>query len=569
MTTRGESVEECVGGKSTAVLPARLPVSSGSVHPWVVSDPRQSASGSAAEWDVLILGGALAGAAAALLLKRERPDLRILILERSVTFGRRVGEATVEVSGYFLGRVLGLTQHLNERHLMKQGMRFWFHNEETRGLADSSEIGTRYLVRLPAFQVDRAVLDEEVLQRAIAAGATCWRSASVSRVELNEGGNQVVRGRREGESFEVAARWVVDASGVGAIVARQEGWFVSNTRHPTCAAWARWRGVKDWDGKEFALQFPEWAEACPGIRGTATNHFMGYGWWAWCIPLKGGDVSVGVVFDERRLNWPRDGTLATRLKSFLMEHPTARELLRDAECKEGDVHWRRHLAYHSQVFAGDGFVLVGDAAGFLDPFYSPGMDWLSFTTFSAVGLVLDGLRGVPLEAKLQRHNAVFAQSYARWFEAVYENKYAYMGDFELMRLAFLMDLGLYYLGIVSQPFKRGKMALLEPVFSTPPSRPVFWLMRLYNRRFAAIAESRRERGVFGRRNTGNRFLFRGYTLEPSSGRPILGALLAWMRLELVEGWRTWWKPPVRWAGATGSSAVVGDVAAERAREASA
>src|SRR2546422_11441675 len=125
-----------------------------------------------------------------MLLLREQPGLRVLILEKSAAFTRRVGEATVEVSGYFLTRVLGLTQHLNEAHLVKQGMRFWFFNERTKSLADCSEIGGRYLSRVPAFQVDRAVLDEEVLRRAQAAGARLWRPATVVKVQLVSEGRQ-------------------------------------------------------------------------------------------------------------------------------------------------------------------------------------------------------------------------------------------------------------------------------------------------------------------------------------------------------------------------------------------
>src|SRR4051812_23273992 len=92
-------------------------------------------------YDVVIIGGALSGAATAILLLREHPGLRVLIVEKSTAFTRRVGEATVEISGYFLGRVLGLTQYLNEAHLVKQGMRFWFFNERTTSLEDCSEIG--------------------------------------------------------------------------------------------------------------------------------------------------------------------------------------------------------------------------------------------------------------------------------------------------------------------------------------------------------------------------------------------------------------------------------------------
>jgi 2-polyprenyl-6-methoxyphenol hydroxylase-like FAD-dependent oxidoreductase len=85
-------------------------------------------------YDVVILGGSLAGSSTGLLLARSYPGRRIAIIEKSTEFGRRVGEATVEVSGFFLSRVLGLTQYLNENHLNKQGMRFWFSNGQTSQL---------------------------------------------------------------------------------------------------------------------------------------------------------------------------------------------------------------------------------------------------------------------------------------------------------------------------------------------------------------------------------------------------------------------------------------------------
>src|ERR1700722_17560928 len=132
------------------------------------------------QYDVVIIGGSLSGAAAATLLLRECPDLRVLVVERAPRFSRRVGEATVEVSAFFLGRVLGLSQHLNESHLGKQGMRFWFGNKETQTLADASEIGPRYHVRLPSWQLDRAVVDEEVLRRAVEAGAERRRPAQIT-----------------------------------------------------------------------------------------------------------------------------------------------------------------------------------------------------------------------------------------------------------------------------------------------------------------------------------------------------------------------------------------------------
>lgn len=494
------------------------------------------------QFDVAIVGGALAGAATAVLLLREKPDLKIIIIEKSAAFGRRVGEATVEVSSYFLGRVLGLTQHLNEAHLVKQGMRFWFFNDRTRSLADCSEIGGRYLSRVPSYQVDRAVLDSEVLSRAVQAGAQLLRPATVTQIALQEAGQQKLQVKCESGEKTISARWVVDASGVAALLARQQGWWRANQEHPTAAAWARWTDVQDWDGLELAKRFPEWSKACHGIRATATNHLVGKGWWAWCIPLKGGDVSIGVVFDQRLVSWPEQGPLGERLRQFLAQHPVARELLANAKWREGDVHWRKNLPYFSTTFAGDGFALVGDAAAFLDPFYSPGMDWISFTASASAELILAQRRGSELKPLLAKHNRDFARSYHRWFQAIYQDKYEYMGEYDLMRLAFLLDLGLYYLGVASQPFKRGNKALQEPVFSTPPSVPFFRFIRAYNRRFAQIARARRARKRWGRLNDRQRFMFRGYTLSPASAVPVVKAIAGWMSLEIREGWRSWFRP---------------------------
>ena len=491
-------------------------------------------------YDVIIIGGALSGGATATLLLRQNPGIRLLIVEKSARLSRRVGEATVEVSAYFMGRVLGMTQYLNNCHLVKQGLRFWFSNAEVKDLGESSELGGRYQVRLPSYQLDRAAFDEEVLRRACAAGAQLVRPVSISDVKLSPGTEQVVTLKNGETTRTIRARWVVDASGVAAVLARKNGWWKPNTAHPTAAAWSRWKGVKDWDGLELAEKFPEWASATYSVRGTATNHVIGDGWWSWWIPLKGGDVSVGVVFDQRLVDWPQDGSgTGERLKTFLMKHPVGRELLADATFEENDVHWRKNLAYYSTQFAGDGFVLVGDAAAFIDPFYSPGMDWIAFTATRATDLITAERRGETVGERVERHNIDFARSYRHWFEAIYQDKYEYMGEFDLMSLAFTLDLGFYYVGIASQPFKMGPNALLVPPFSDEVSRPFFSFIRAYNRRLVKIARRRRRLNLLGRTNRGRRYLIPGFTLKSTDVGLLAKAVFRWIWLELSEGWHTW------------------------------
>ncbi|GAA5128932.1 NAD(P)/FAD-dependent oxidoreductase [Luteolibacter yonseiensis] len=496
-----------------------------------------------ASYDVVVIGGALSGAATATLLMRQNPGIRVLIVEKTERLSRRVGEATVEISGYFMCRVLGMTSYLNEKHLVKQGLRFWFRNDDVKSLGEASELGAKYLSRIPSFQLDRAAFDEEVLRRAGEAGAMILRPATVSKIQLNPGGDQTMEIRHGDKRQTATARWIVDASGLAAMLARKEGWWKSNTEHPTAAAWSRWTGVKDWDSRELALKFPEWSKAVYGTRNTATNHVIGDGWWSWWIPLKGGDVSVGVVFDQRLVDFPKDGgSIGERVKAFLMEHPVGREMIQDATYHEDDQLWRKNLAYYSTTFAGDGFVLVGDAAAFMDPFYSPGMDWISFTTSSAANLITQQRKGLNTPATYEKYNRDFAISHRRWFTSLYKDKYEYMGEYDLMSLAFQMDLGLYYWGVVEVPFNMGETALHFPPFSPPSGKLFAALMGTYNRRFAQIARRRRKEGRLGKSNRLNRCLIPGFKLNRGNMLTFFPMLAKWMALELREGWRSWGDP---------------------------
>ena len=501
----------------------------------------------APKWDVIVVGGALSGAATATLLRRRNPKLKVLIIERNPEFKRRVGEATVEVSAYFLGRVLGLLEYLNEKHLAKQGLRYWFKNEHTRTLDQCSETGPRANVSLGSFQVDRSTLDEHVLATAVAAGAELLRPVRVKDIVLEDGGVQTVSwDSGDGRSGVETTRWVVDASGVAAVLARKNGWYKTNTGHPIAACWSRWSGVKSMDSLEISGRYPEFARRTKATRYTATNHLTGLGWWAWMIPLKGGDMSVGVVFDQRITDLPEGENLAARLRTMLTSHPVGRELLVDATWHEGDVHFRRNLAYRSTTVAGRGFVLVGDAAAFMDPFYSPGMDWISYTTSAAAGLIDGCLRGKPAAPRVARHNERFRTSYERWFEAVYRDKYFYMADQELMTLAFKLDLNLYYIGVVAQPHKHGAAALEIPAFASKESHLPGRFIIHYNRRLATIARDRLRRGTWGRRNA-NHHAMLGFYLDKWLPLRVAGNICEYLWLELREGWRTWFRAPAPFA----------------------
>ena len=122
------------------------------------------------------------------------------------------------------------------------------------------------------------------------------------------------------------------------MLARKLGHFRQNQEHPINAVWARFSGVKDWDSYDWRERFPDYAVACRTARSWATNHLMGHGWWCWIIPLRGGDVSAGIVYDSRIFKFPEGLSLGERLHAHILSNPIGREIFSGARIIEGDVH---------------------------------------------------------------------------------------------------------------------------------------------------------------------------------------------------------------------------------------
>lgn len=473
--------------------------------------PVPDADGPAGDrYDVVVIGGAFSGAATALLLRRLSLGCRVLVVERQERHGRKVGEATVETSGMFLTRVLGLYDYLVRNHLPKHGLRYWFSDGPGRRLDEISEVGGRKVSALPSFQLDRSKLDEHVLALAGAEGAEVARPAKVTAVELGWPESRVTVEAAGGERRTVRTRWIVDASGRQTFIARRLGLVEKVERHPTAAAWARWKGVADLDSPAVLGPDPTNPRlpAINAARRLATNHFCGYGWWCWVIPLGDGDTSVGIVYDRRLFRWPTSGRLMDRFRHFVTTQISGLdELLAGATMDESDFLAYASLPYRSRQYMDKGWALVGDAGAFMDPYYSPGLDHASMSIWATVGLIrreLAGeLAGEELEAAVAKHNDEFARSYDYWLEALYVDKYETMGDAELLAAAFLFDTGMYYLGVVLN-IQEDLAALASPAFGQdhPWTRLAMWWMAAFKRRLVKLARFRRAVGTYGRRNLG-------------------------------------------------------------------
>jgi len=502
---------------------------------------------SSVSFDVVVVGGAVAGASTAILLKRQMPNLRVLVVEKSEKFDWKVGESTVEVSAYFLTRVLKQYEHLSREQLPKQAFRYWFYNDSVTSLKEASEVGPTQLARVPSFQLDRAKLDEHLLKVAAQEGSEVWRPAKVTAFDLRgEEGNCLSVERENGARLEVRCKWLVDATGRQAMLARKRGGVTPIESHPTAAIWVRYRDVKDLDGLEVAGTDPSdpYARAVLASRTLATNHFTGFGYWVWFIPLKDGETSVGLVWDKRLVN-PEGKTPQEKLTRFLNTNPLTRELLEHAVPVEGDCRYYAHLPYFVDRFVGPGWTCVGDAGGFLDPFYSPGLDQMAFSVHTRVEMIRKALYGSSreeMEKAYEEHNKKYARYFQYFYESIYRDKYYVMGDYDTMTASFLLDTSLYYCAAVMPIYRWKAERLGVPPFYQDGAEIGFYPIRFYNRRLTAIAKRKKALGIYGNHNAGRRPGFVGFSVRSGIFVMLGHGLLRWWKAELANGWTYVVKP---------------------------
>ena len=98
-------------------------------------------------YDVIILGGGLAGLTLSIQLKRKKPDIKILVLERrkenAPKAAHKVGESTVELASYYYREIIGEKEYLEKHELPKYGLRFFFKSHTKEVIESRVELGPR------------------------------------------------------------------------------------------------------------------------------------------------------------------------------------------------------------------------------------------------------------------------------------------------------------------------------------------------------------------------------------------------------------------------------------------
>lgn len=323
--------------------------------------------------DVLVIGGGPAGSTVASLLAKG--GVRALVLEKEHFPRFHIGESMLPQSLKIWKR-LGVVEKMHERYMVKHGARFLCSRTErvqTYSFADAFDSSVDY-----AFQVPRADFDQMLLEHSANLGATVRHGWEVKDVIVEEG---VVRGARavdpSGNVQDIRARIVVDATGRDTLLASRSARKQKMPGLDKTAIFTHYTNVQRQTGRE---------------EGNIDIITFPHGWF-WNIPFKGEVNSFGVVCSASWIRSRKPGeTLDAFFDRTIQDSSWARRLLANAN-KMQPARALADYSYRVDRFGGDGWVMVGDGAGFIDPLFSTG----AHMAFSSGAMVADEILAVLAE----------------------------------------------------------------------------------------------------------------------------------------------------------------------------
>jgi flavin-dependent dehydrogenase len=324
-------------------------------------------------YDVVIIGGGPGGATVGTFLAKA--GRKVLILERGKFPRFHIGESLMPES-YWIFERLGMLPRLRASDFVrKHSVQFV--------TATGKESQPFYFDEMNphecsvTWQVVRSEFDKMMLDNARDHGAEVWEETNVIDVLLEESDSDdlpratgviVEKGsgvRVQGSGAEVSGRMtirakvVVDATGTSTLLAKRLGIRTSDPALRKASYFAQYKGGRRDEGKN---------EGATLVLSTASNDG-----WFWYIPLPDDMVSVGVVGDIDRLVTANKGKSPEQILEEEIKNCRGLDDRMTSATLDGPVHVLADFSYRASRCAGDGWVLVGDAFGFLDPMYSSGV----------------------------------------------------------------------------------------------------------------------------------------------------------------------------------------------------
>src|SRR4051812_41333647 len=287
----------------------------------------------------------------------------VLVVERTKFPRFHIGESLMPET-YWVFKRLGMLPKLRESDFVKkysvqfvtatgkESQPFFFDERDPRECSQT-------------WQVPRDRFDQMMLDNAVEKSAGVWMEANVNDVLLEPSDSDdlpratgVVVTPKDGKSVRIGAKVVVDATGMNALLSKRLDIRKTDPNLRKASLFAHYKGCRRDPGKNAGATL---------VLSTAQNDG-----WFWYIPLPNDVTSVGVVGDLDRLTSDKSRTPEQKLEDEIANCPGLADRMPGSQ-RVSDVHVISDFSYRATRCAGEGWVLVGDAFGFLDPMYSSGV----------------------------------------------------------------------------------------------------------------------------------------------------------------------------------------------------
>jgi geranylgeranyl reductase family protein len=307
-------------------------------------------------YDVIVVGGGPAGSSIASILSRE--GLRVVLFEKEEFPRHHIGESLM-TDTYWTFQRMGLLEKLKASPFVRK-YSVQFANPAGKESRPFYFFEAMHHESAVTWQVTRAVFDKMLIEHAADQGAAVHQGAQVKQVLFEDDkavGVEVLLKDGTRESFH--ARVVVDATGQSAMLSNKFRWRVRDPKLKKAVLYSYFKG----------------AHREPDLNGGATLVLRtqpGSGGWFWYIPLEDDLTSVGIVADPGYLLKDRGQDLGKILNEEIDRCETVKRRVGEGE-RVDKVYSILDYSYRSKKNAGNGFIIIGDAYGFLDPIYSSGV----------------------------------------------------------------------------------------------------------------------------------------------------------------------------------------------------
>ncbi|WP_376097351.1 NAD(P)/FAD-dependent oxidoreductase [Roseomonas sp. CCTCC AB2023176] len=307
--------------------------------------------------DVVVIGGGPSGSTAASFLAKAGRS--VVLFEKEAHPRFHIGESLLPRNLDILER-LGVLDTVRGIGVHKPGAEF-VSDRTGRSCAFPFRHALNQ-ARTHAWQVRRSEFDEALFRNAARLGAETHEETRVAEIRFPAEGfarrgerPEVVAKTKDGGEITLRPRFVLDASGRDTFLANKVTTKNSNKYNNTAAMYAHWRGVERREGE---------------LDGYISIHLAEDGWF-WLIPLPGDVMSIGFVGNQSA--WKhRKGSARDTFLDRVASSPSVSARVRGAEIV-GEIYSTANYSYRAASGTGEGYLMIGDAFGFVDPMFSTGV----------------------------------------------------------------------------------------------------------------------------------------------------------------------------------------------------